>query len=302
MLLWFALLLGVSGLGVNSGRITINNSVPLQGCVLPNSATMYFFHVIDTALPVVVKVDVAGADADVFVTEPSNLVLHPSLLDFDFANVDLSSSKTITISPPRSGTYHLTVAAAADNDVACNYSLSVSQEKLGVSSITTGSSSSSSSGDTRPCGNCKQEIAAANYQLHILHCERNLRVCPKCTAVFPKKGGKEIDKHMRMAHSVLTCDCGFQAELAEMALHRKSHCILRLTLCRFCGLVTVFGDTRGQDAHDRQYNLTVHESECGSRTASCDLCGKTVMLKQIDCHKQLLHNHNSSSSNNNNNS
>jgi endogenous inhibitor of DNA gyrase (YacG/DUF329 family) len=40
---------------------------------------------------------------------------------------------------------------------------------------------------------------------------------------------------------------------------------------------------------DKLNGLTQHESICGSRTAPCELCGRAVMLKEMDLHKIAAH-------------
>lgn len=43
------------------------------------------------------------------------------------------------------------------------------------------------------------------------------------------------------------------------------------------------------DARDRLRGLSEHESICGSRTAPCDSCGRSIMLKEMDIHVIAVH-------------
>lgn len=43
------------------------------------------------------------------------------------------------------------------------------------------------------------------------------------------------------------------------------------------------------DVRDRMRGLSEHESVCGSRTALCDSCGRSVMLKDMDIHQIAVH-------------
>lgn len=43
------------------------------------------------------------------------------------------------------------------------------------------------------------------------------------------------------------------------------------------------------DARDRMRGMSEHESNCGSRTAPCDSCGRSVMLKEMDIHQIAVH-------------
>nr|CAD1834907.1 unnamed protein product [Ananas comosus var. bracteatus] len=70
--------------------------------------------------------------------------------------------------------------------------------------------------------------------------------------------------------------------------HQFSTCPLRLIVCRFCGDMVQAG-TEPLDARDRLRGLSEHESICGSRTAPCDSCGRSVMLKEMDIHVIAVH-------------
>lgn len=43
------------------------------------------------------------------------------------------------------------------------------------------------------------------------------------------------------------------------------------------------------DTRDRMRGMSEHESTCGSRTAPCDSCGRSVMLKDMDIHQIAVH-------------
>lgn len=43
------------------------------------------------------------------------------------------------------------------------------------------------------------------------------------------------------------------------------------------------------NVRDKLKGLTQHESECGARTADCDICGRAVMLKEMDIHRAASH-------------
>lgn len=47
--------------------------------------------------------------------------------------------------------------------------------------------------------------------------------------------------------------------------------------------------TCAADARDRLRGYSEHESVCGSRTAPCDSCGRSVMLKDMDMHQIAVH-------------
>lgn len=43
------------------------------------------------------------------------------------------------------------------------------------------------------------------------------------------------------------------------------------------------------NVRDKLKGLNQHESECGARTAECDVCGRAIMLKEMDIHRAAAH-------------
>lgn len=167
------------------------------------------------------------------------------------------------------------------------------------------SSSSSAEVDTLECRNCKRYIPSRTIALHEAYCSRHntvcqyagcgvvLRIeeserhihCKKCSKAFQRE---EIEKHMKVFHEPLHCPCGIVLEKEQMVQHQSSDCPLRLITCRFCGDMVQAGSCAA-DARDRIRGLSEHESVCGSRTAPCDSCGRSVMLKDMDIHQIAVH-------------
>jgi len=50
------------------------------------------------------------------------------------------------------------------------------------------------------CPNCSQQILAANFQLHELHCSRNYKKCPHCSVLLPVA---ELDAHIEERRGTL---------------------------------------------------------------------------------------------------
>ncbi|KAK6142452.1 hypothetical protein DH2020_022800 [Rehmannia glutinosa] len=167
------------------------------------------------------------------------------------------------------------------------------------------SSSSVPDVDTVECRNCKRYIPSRTISLHEAYCSRHniicqhagcgvvLRMeereshvhCEKCGKAFQRG---EIEKHMKVFHEPLHCPCGIVLEKEQMVQHQSLDCPLRLITCRFCGDMVQAG-TSAADARDRIRGLSEHESLCGSRTAPCDSCGRSVMLKDMDIHQIAVH-------------
>ncbi|CBI28841.3 unnamed protein product, partial [Vitis vinifera] len=96
---------------------------------------------------------------------------------------------------------------------------------------------------------------------------------------------------MKVFHEPLHCPCGVVLEKELMVQHQASACPLRLITCRFCGDMVQAGSS-AMDVRDRLRGLSEHESICGSRTAPCDSCGRSVMLKEMDIHQIAVHQRN----------
>nr|CAD1834903.1 unnamed protein product [Ananas comosus var. bracteatus] len=155
------------------------------------------------------------------------------------------------------------------------------------------------------CRNCRHYISSRTIVIHEAYCVRHNVVCQHegCGVVLRKEQaanhvhcGKcgqafqqgEMEKHMKVFHEPLHCPCGVVLEKEEMVQHQSSTCPSRLIVCRFCGDMVQAG-TEPLDARDRLRGLSEHESICGSRTAPCDSCGRSVMLKEMDIHVIAVH-------------
>ncbi|PKI54366.1 hypothetical protein CRG98_025252 [Punica granatum] len=159
--------------------------------------------------------------------------------------------------------------------------------------------------DTVECRNCKRYIPSRTIALHEAYCSRHnivcqhagcgivLRIeeakdhvhCEKCGQAFHRG---EMEKHMKVFHEPLSCPCGVVLEKEQMVGHQASVCPLRLITCRFCGDMVQAGNS-AMDIRDKLRGLSEHESICGSRTAPCDSCGRSVMLKDMDIHQIAVH-------------
>lgn len=179
------------------------------------------------------------------------------------------------------------------------------REKVGQNAA---SSSSSMEVDTVECRNCKRNIPSRTIALHEAYCSRHNVICQHlgCGIVLKIEDAKshvhcgkcgqafhevEIEKHVKVFHEPLQCPCGIVLEKEQMVQHQSSDCPLRLITCRFCGDMVEAG-TCAADARDRLRGYSEHESACGSRTAPCDSCGRSVMLKDMDMHQIAVHQRN----------
>ena len=147
----------------------------------------------------------------------------------------------------------------------------------------------------------KREIPSGNYEMHVVHCQRNIQLCPKCHEPVPRS---ELADHDLEFHAEVKCpECQKKCENSALDDHKvtfnlssfgrypadnryKSHsprvfqkndCPKRPKLCRFCEL-ELKADT-----------MSEHEHFCGSRTENCEVCNQLVMLKNQRMHEESGH-------------
>ncbi|KAJ4781650.1 Ubiquitin fusion degradation protein 1-like protein [Rhynchospora pubera] len=185
------------------------------------------------------------------------------------------------------------------------YQISVHVKDRNVNVQKVGEGDKVNSEDLVECGNCKRHVARRTIVVHEAYCVRHNVVCQyegcgvvlrreesenhahcvKCGRAFQKG---EMEKHMKVFHEPTACLCGIVLEKEEMVQHQTVECPLRLIVCRFCGDMVQAG-ANPDDPRDRLRGLCEHESQCGSRTAPCDSCGRSVMLKDMDLHNIAVH-------------
>ncbi|KAJ3695670.1 hypothetical protein LUZ60_001047 [Juncus effusus] len=159
--------------------------------------------------------------------------------------------------------------------------------------------------DLVECKNCKKYVSSRTLFVHEAYCFRHNVLCQfkGCNVVVRKEEREnhvhcekcglgfqrgELEKHLKVFHVPIECPCGVILEKEQMVHHQATTCPVRLIVCRFCGDMVQAG-ADPSDPRDRLRGLTQHESLCGSRTAPCDSCGRSVMLKDMDLHNVAVH-------------
>ncbi|XP_051135212.1 uncharacterized protein LOC127254245 [Andrographis paniculata] len=256
---------------------------------------------------IVIQLESQTQDGDIDLYVSRHPLLFPTQNQHGWSSHDMGLKKLVIGAEDKNlgpGTYSIAVYGYKGSS---RYQVSVivqdgTAQKLGQHAA---SSSSNPEFDTVECRNCKRYIPSRTISLHEAYCSRHnaacqhagcgvvLRVeeaknhvhCEKCGKAFQRG---EIQKHMKVFHEPLQCPCGVVFEKERMVQHQSSECRLRLITCRFCGDMVEAG-TPAADARDRIRGLSEHESICGSRTAPCDSCGRSVMLKDMDIHQVAVH-------------
>lgn len=255
---------------------------------------------------IVIQLDSLTQDGDMDLYVSKHPLLFPTQHQHTWSSHDMGSKKLVIGMENTNlelGTYTIAVYGFKGTS---KYEVSVivqdaSSEKIGQRAL----SSSNIEVDTVACRNCKRYIPSRTVALHEAYCSRHnivcqhagcgvvLRIeeaenhvhCEKCGKAFQSG---EIQKHMKVFHEPVQCPCGVVFEKEQMVQHQSIECPLRLITCRFCGDMVQAG-TSAADARDRIRGLSEHESICGSRTAPCDSCGRSVMLKDMDIHQIAVH-------------
>jgi len=255
-------------------------------------------------IEVKIDTDASGGDTDIYVSR--HPLVFPTQHRHEWSSHEMGSK--VLILKPRdsslvSGVYSIGVYGFKGTS---KYQLSVdikdvNSQRIGEHASATGSVDA----DSVLCRNCKRHIASQSAHLHEAYCMRHNVACPHdgCGVVLRKEEAadhvhcnkcgrafqqREMEKHMKVFHEPRQCPCGVVLEKEDMVQHQSSTCPLRLIVCQFCG-DTVHAGGEPVDARDRLRNMCEHESICGSRTAPCDSCGRSVMLKEMDIHHIAVH-------------
>ncbi|KAJ7522042.1 hypothetical protein O6H91_19G080700 [Diphasiastrum complanatum] len=314
---------GPSGDGTRStGRLPLNIGKP-EGGIVEEGKYVYFKFNIDGQLSKAAgagEVDILihltseddGADADLYVSDHS--ILFPTQHQHHWASHN-KGKKIVSLTGPgknvEAGTYSIGVHGfkgltkfAVLVEVTAHVEQRSQGQKLG-SARSVQERGQQVQTDVAVCANCKQLVPSRTLSLHEAYCIRHNTVCshPDCGIVLRKEemnnhvhcercgqafGREELEKHMVVSHRPLQCACGAELPMEEMVTHRATVCPLRKITCKFCGDEVQAGGA-SENLRDRLRGLTQHESSCGSRTDACNLCGRSVMLKEMELHRAAAH-------------
>ncbi|KAI9141832.1 ubiquitin fusion degradation protein UFD1-domain-containing protein [Paraphysoderma sedebokerense] len=163
----------------------------------------------------------------------------------------------------------------------------------------------SANADNEKCDNCGVWIPKRTIAMHSAFCYRHNVKCKVCGKVMKKEDVNthqhcplcdealhpdHIAKHNNYFHpnQPFTCPCSetFNS-LSSLAAHRRSVCPVRLILCRFCHILTPAGPP-STDPKDYMDGITTeHESLCSSRTIDCQICNRSVRIRDVKVHMRM---------------
>ncbi|KAL9246965.1 hypothetical protein vseg_020443 [Gypsophila vaccaria] len=252
-----------------------------------------------------VKLDAEKGSGDTDLYMSKHPLIYPTNHQHQWSSHDMGSKSLILSSQDQnlgSGTYSIGIYGFKG---VTKFTITLNIQESSSQVQQAGLSTSAVDADVLECGNCKHFIPSRSIALHEAYCRRHnvvcqhsgcgvvLRVedaknhvhCNKCGKAFQQA---EMEKHMKVFHEPLHCSCGVILEKEEMVQHQSTVCPMRMITCRFCGDVVQAGSSP-MDMRDHLRGLSEHESLCGSRTAPCDSCGRSVMLKEMDIHRIAVH-------------
>lgn len=126
--------------------------------------------------------------------------------------------------------------------------------------------------ETGLCENCKKQVPVANFQMHVIHCRRNIQLCPLCGEGVSRK---EEKSHFEEYHEEIDCEqCGQKITRMEEGNHLEKKCGKRLIPCQFCEISLP------------RERMEEHEEFCGSRTELCQKCSCYVLIRDIQSHEK----------------
>lgn len=123
---------------------------------------------------------------------------------------------------------------------------------------------------TEYCSNCKRDIPAANFVMHVNHCQRNLMLCKECGEPIPIS---QQEEHFEEYHAEEQCECGELVEKINLDDHKEKDCPNRKVECEYCELTLPFS------------KMSSHVEYCGSRTQNCDACHRFIQIKDFTEHE-----------------
>ncbi|GAQ81652.1 hypothetical protein KFL_000860240 [Klebsormidium nitens] len=125
------------------------------------------------------------------------------------------------------------------------------------------------------CPHCKKVISTANFDLHAVHCKRNLEKCQRCGEMVARVRAAE---HFDEFHALVPCTlCQAKIEVSDLARHNLNQCPKRETICPYCEFSMPAEDS------------VEHEYFCGSRTDLCVYCNKYITNRERLGHDVMVH-------------
>lgn len=122
------------------------------------------------------------------------------------------------------------------------------------------------------CENCRRQVPSENYQMHVMHCMRNIQPCSLCgEAVLRSKEMEHFDEY----HAEIYCvQCGQKTTRSEEGNHLANECGKRPIPCQYCEISLP------------REKMQEHQEFCGSRTEFCHKCSRYILIRDLQNHEK----------------
>lgn len=122
------------------------------------------------------------------------------------------------------------------------------------------------------CDNCQRQVPSENYQMHVVHCKRNIQLCSLCGEAVLRSKEKE---HFKEYHAEINCiQCGQKTTRSEEGNHLANECGKRPIPCQYCEMSLA------------REKMPEHEEFCGSRTEWCQKCSRYILIRDFRKHEK----------------
>ena len=122
------------------------------------------------------------------------------------------------------------------------------------------------------CENCRRRVPFGNYQMHVVHCKRNIQLCSLCGEAVLRSEERE---HFKEYHAEINCvQCGQKTTRSEEGNHLANECGKRPIPCQYCEITLP------------RERMPEHQEFCGSRTEFCHKCSRYILIKDLQNHER----------------
>ena len=122
------------------------------------------------------------------------------------------------------------------------------------------------------CDNCHRLVPSENYQMHVVHCKRNIQLCSLCGEVVFRS---EEMEHFKEYHAEIDCvQCGQKTMRSEEGNHLANECGKTPIPCQYCKITLP------------REKMPEHQEFCGSRTEWCHKCSRYILIRDLRHHEK----------------
>ena len=120
------------------------------------------------------------------------------------------------------------------------------------------------------CENCNRRVPSENYEMHLVHCKRNLKLCSLCGEAIQRSKERE---HFEENHAEINCvQCGQKTTRSEEGNHLAYECGKRPITCHYWELRLP------------RERMTELQEFYATRTELCQKCSRYILVRDFMDH------------------